>query len=482
MRKKAVAWGFVVLFLPISVHAGIVVSEFLYDADGTDANKEYVEIFNAGSSAVDLTKWKLNDGSNHTLNVPPKNGGTGTITLEAGAYALLVDRAEDFVAAHPGISASVIDTVLSLPNAGGSILLIAEDGSTADSVSYTKDSGGAGDGNSLHRVSAGGNVFTEGAPTRGSGTLSASSAGNAVSASSTTSGGAASSVSWLPPVSSYVPPPLPRLYADAGKDRSIIVAADVEFKGRAYNRDQEIVENVRFSWNFGDGTTAEGQTVLHHFAYPGRYAVVLSIAESKDAAIDTMIVSAEPAQLSLTSHEDGSIAIGNLAGRDLDLSGWIVRSPADYFILPPESVLLSGAMLRIGEKTLGFRTDSSTALNYPNGVLALSAGGSQAAPARAPVAAASLAAASSGEAADEPIREVFSEQSTEEEPEAQSTRDDTEEEPASAQVAAAAEAPARNMWWWIGAVGFILAGAGTASYMRRTQSKGWEITDESGTS
>src|SRR3989344_3306745 len=123
------------------------------------------------------------------------------------------------------------------------------------------------------------------------------------------------------PTSSYVPPPEPTIFADAGSDRTVIVGADVEFDGRAYNRNKESVDHVRFLWNFGDGATAEGPSVLHHFEYPGQYAVMLYIAEDRTSVSDKIIVTAEPARLAFSAISDGSVSIQNLAGRDLDLVG-----------------------------------------------------------------------------------------------------------------------------------------------------------------
>ena len=139
------------LCAPVVVSADIVINEFLYDAPATDTDQEFVEIYNTGSEPVDLTKWKLGDGSSHVLNVPPKNGGTGSIVLEPGSYALLVNNATTFIAAHPGVNGSVIDTVLSLPNTGGTISLINALGTIASSVHYTKEQRGAGDGNSIQK-------------------------------------------------------------------------------------------------------------------------------------------------------------------------------------------------------------------------------------------------------------------------------------------------------------------------------------------
>ncbi len=139
------------LCAPVVVSADVVINEFLYDAPATDTDQEFVEIYNSGNRPVDLTKWKLSDGSSHVLNVPPKNGGTGSIVLGPGGYALLVNNAATFIAAHSGVNGSVIDTVLSLPNTGGTISLINASGTIASSVHYTKTQGGAGDGNSLQK-------------------------------------------------------------------------------------------------------------------------------------------------------------------------------------------------------------------------------------------------------------------------------------------------------------------------------------------
>ncbi|MDP2648822.1 MAG: helix-hairpin-helix domain-containing protein, partial [bacterium] len=145
------------------------------------------------------------------------------------------------------------------------------------------------------------------------------------------------------PVSSYVPPPTPTIFADAGGDRTVIVGADTRFDARAYGKDQsDLTGKVRFSWNFGDGSTAEGMSILHHFAYPGRYAVVLSVAEGMEAVSDRITVAAEPAKLAFNSLPDGSVAIENMAGRDLDRSGWIVKQFGRYLMLPEHSIILSG--------------------------------------------------------------------------------------------------------------------------------------------
>ena len=71
--------------LPNFAFASISITEIMYDLDGSDTDREWVEIFNDGNP-VDLTGWKFNDGSNHILNVPPKNGVEGSITIPSNVY------------------------------------------------------------------------------------------------------------------------------------------------------------------------------------------------------------------------------------------------------------------------------------------------------------------------------------------------------------------------------------------------------------
>ncbi len=126
----------------------------MYDHPGSDTGEEWVELFNAGAVPIDLTKWKINDGSNHVLNVPPKNGGVGSIVIASGEYLVLASNAIQFETEHPSVT-NVIDTTLSLPNAQGVISLVDASSTIKDTASYNSSLGGAGDGNSLNRTSAG---------------------------------------------------------------------------------------------------------------------------------------------------------------------------------------------------------------------------------------------------------------------------------------------------------------------------------------
>ncbi len=473
--------------IPAFAHAQILISEAMYDPPGSDDNQEWIELYNAGSDAVDITKYTFSDGSSatkHGLNVPPKNGGIGSLAMQPGAYLVIADDAATFEAAYASV-ANVIDSTMSLPdpNAGvsNSITLYDDQKNLADTFSYTAGTNADNKGDSAQRAGSG---IIPAAPTPGSANaqtadLTQDAADDTGESASTTQQSATQSQPQAP-VSSYVPPPLPMLFADAGADSIETVAADAEFSGRAYDRAQEEVTSlVRYVWNFGDGATAEGKTAVHHWDYPGRYAVTLTVANGDDTAIDRIIVTADPAELAFIVYDDGSAEIRNLAGRDLDLSRWIVRSGGRSFALPEHTLILAGSPLRIGEKTLGFWSGPQTELDYPNGVRVLGAGQSTQ-PVPAPVSApapvpppvsypaAKPAAAphEAAEAADPP-----------EEPAAPAGSTST----ATSSQAAAAASAARGMPWLWGAVGVAGFGAG-AGFLARTRRKTeWEIEEEDAT-
>jgi hypothetical protein len=161
--RHSLSFVFLFFVLPGSAHAAVVISEFLYDAPGSDTGKEWIELINTGSNPVDISKWKVNDGSNHILNAPPKNGSIGSMSIAPGAYLILVSDATGFISRYPGIG-SVIDTTLNFPNAGGTISIRDASSTIINSVSYSKSLGAAGDGNSLQKTSAGSWISAEPTP------------------------------------------------------------------------------------------------------------------------------------------------------------------------------------------------------------------------------------------------------------------------------------------------------------------------------
>ena len=287
-------------------------------------------------------------------------------------------------------------------------------------------------------------------------------------------------------VSSYVPPPEQQIFADAGFDRAVIVGADSIFSGRAYNRNKEsISDHIRFLWNFGDGSTAEGASVLHRFPYPGRYAVVLTVTDSLETASDRTTITAESAKLSLRLLSDGGVSIENLGGEDIDLSSWVIRSGGAQFLLPKDSVILAGASLKISTQTLGFRSSSGTELDYPNGSRAFSAESPAPAPTTAPsVDAETAPSVTKPQKKSVPVPskidvKLEDPEIAEKKSAGASIAEDTPQEHVLSESQTAAAAGADDSYlWWLGVLGLALAGGGAIYVSHRAGKKEWNIIEE----
>jgi hypothetical protein len=144
--------------------ADILITEIMYDAEGSDAKKEWIEIYNPGPDVFDLSRVTLRDTKNHVLNPPPKNGGVGSLVVPPESYAIIASDAATFIASYPNVGI-VIDSVMSLNNTDGSVTI------ASSSARFAKTMGAHGDGQSL-QLSNG--VWIHAEPTPGTSNASVS--------------------------------------------------------------------------------------------------------------------------------------------------------------------------------------------------------------------------------------------------------------------------------------------------------------------
>ena len=117
--------------------AGIVINEVLYDPDNgaDDADGEWIELYNASDSVVDIGGWSVADASANdplpTLVVPPRG------------FAILA-ASDSFADAYPDLTAPA--AVLSgrigngLGNNGDALALVDREGLVVDAISWGADS------------------------------------------------------------------------------------------------------------------------------------------------------------------------------------------------------------------------------------------------------------------------------------------------------------------------------------------------------
>lgn len=479
--RTHVACALSVLLLPCVASAQLVVSEVMYDLQsGSDTGREWVEVFNASEDSIPITEWKLFEGgSNHTIS-----GVQGGDTLPTGAYAIIADNPAKFLIDWPGYSGILYDTAFSggLSNTGESITvgyLLSGTLVPTDALTYASSMGGAGDGSSLQRSTTESSTFASGVPTPGSGSLTVITGLHLPSGtieteeSSTTAQTANQHTSaTLGVVSSYVPPPEPLIYAYAGKDRDVIAGADVLYEGQAYDKKGAWLSasSTRFLWNFGDGSVGDGPQILHHFNIPGRYAVVLSVANATNAASAKIAVNVHPVSITM-SEKSGSIVLTNTSAFELDLSRWFFRGGDVLFTLPENTTLLARASAAFVASTTGITEPHHAELLYPNGTVAAVAG------AAAPSAPAALTAPPP----PAPLvvtKSKFISKSAPKPPPKDVVEERVETIATSVvQTAAVGAATGSGYTWWFAAAALALATGAVASLLSRSKKLEWDIEE-----
>lgn len=358
---------FILLATPIFTFASVTITEIMYDPKDTDASAggEWIEVQNTDSLATDLTKWIFfENDTNHGITAD------GALEIPPGGYAVISRDLIAFKNYFTGFSGLLFKASFSLNDGEKLAMKSSKEAPVTDanSVTYTSEWGAKNDGNSLQKDSSGKWIAT--LPTPGVGALENSQNNNTtatststVAASGTTS---ANNSSW--PVEAQI-------FANAGPDKVVTVGGDSVFEGKALGIEKKPIDNARFIWNFGDGTTKEGKSVLHSYKYPGEYIVILDVSSGYFSASDRVMVRAEKSKIIISSVGDGKnnfIELSNPSNYETDISEWIFRSGTTTFILPARTFIG-------GNKKLIFASDITrinpqkrerVELLYPNGSLA----------------------------------------------------------------------------------------------------------------
>ncbi len=104
--------------------------------------------------------------------------------------------------------------------------------------------------------------------------------------------------------------------ADAGGDKSGDEGQEITFDGSgSYDPDGSIVS---YTWDFGDGTTATGQTVTHAYADNGVYTVTLTVKDN-NGATDTDTITATISNVPPTADAGGPYS--GYAGQEITFTG-----------------------------------------------------------------------------------------------------------------------------------------------------------------
>jgi len=132
---------------PSPVFYPVLINEIMYNLDGSDEGREWIEIFNDANISVDLSNWKLyEDGINHGLTLIQ-----GTNILSPNQYAVIVNDKNEFLKDYPAHFGTIFDSSFSLNNNGEELIIKNQD-LFIDNIDYSSVWEADGDGNSLQKI------------------------------------------------------------------------------------------------------------------------------------------------------------------------------------------------------------------------------------------------------------------------------------------------------------------------------------------
>lgn len=349
-----------------TVEGAVIVNEVAWMGTETSSSDEWIELYNTGDVAVDLTDWSIvaRDGQ-------PDITLTGSIL--SGEYFLL-ERSDDNTV--PGVMADMMYSG-ALGNSGEIIDLFDAEGTAIDTVNMS-DGWIAGDNDTKETMQWTGNAWitaTQTPRSQNSGVVveeedqdeaeeDGETRDDAEEESSSNGGG----------TTPYTPPEFrPRPQVDAGEDIETVVGAEVHFRARAIDGEGEEIDyrHVRFVWNFGDGTIGDGRNVNHHYRFPGEYVARVELYSGHDTVADSVIVNvyASTVQFSeVVAGVNGWIEFYNDGALPIDLSHWQIVSNGEEFIFPAGTIVAPNARPIITFDTMGFFVNEgeTISLRSPN--------------------------------------------------------------------------------------------------------------------
>ncbi|HEY0908310.1 MAG TPA: lamin tail domain-containing protein [Candidatus Paceibacterota bacterium] len=367
LAKSATVFCFL-LAAPVMVYGQVKFSEIMYDIEGADTGREWIEVQNTGDSGIDLTAWKLFEAnSNHKISA------IGDAILPALGYAIITDNPEKFKADNPQFSGLLYDSAFSLSNDGETIVLRNESSVDSDTVSYTPDMGALGDGTSLQKISSGwiSAVPTPGSLTtatesyhpttldndsgnQGSTTTSDNSSdqGNATDSNSTRLSDYSAHSAQAAATVSY---DIPEFQVTAGRARLGFVGTPIFFEAKIKAAKNLLSGGLGAEWSMGDGTEKAGQTIYHTYQFAGDYVVILNAQLGGSSAVSKIQVKIVDPSVEIVSSPAGYIEISNASDNELNIGGWILETVGARSILPRDILIQSKSSIKIPVGVIGMR-------------------------------------------------------------------------------------------------------------------------------
>ncbi len=323
---------FLILLCVPALTRAQVINEIFY----SPAAKSWIEIYNNTDSEIDLSQFKILDSgasvNGHAISASETGGST---VLSPGEYGVVAKDPTSVNAVHLYKSSLGIKTT-------GDTVSLKKGTSVVDKVEFSDNA--AEGGKSYQKLDS----WVAATPTPGSpNTLvteeNATSTATSTEVTSTTTEQVSNAL--YSAHYSYVTvqnDTSVKFSVSAGRDRVTTTGQDVVFKAIPNTKDP----NISYIWNFGDGSVAEGEEVIHIYTLPGDYNVVLEAKFFENEAISRAKVKVTNREVVLSEVNSDYIAIENKGKYEVNLYGLSVKNDSVSFSFPKDTIISAGSSVK----------------------------------------------------------------------------------------------------------------------------------------
>jgi hypothetical protein len=381
----------ILLLTPLPLLASVVVNEVMFDPLGTDTGLERIELYNSGTVPENISGWAIYpDGVGYIIfpqNTSISGKGFLLIYLRISGTNTSTDFYFPQASGNLGNTSGSVVLFSGEPRGKDTIKSFVEWGKEGQTWESTASSSGLwtkgtfvtgySEGNSIGLIADGNTnggvsawkVFSGPTPGSTNSPLTPGSSSSTESIHSSSSNGSSLSVESRTTI-------FPSIKAYGGDDKTVAAGSSTDFLAMALGAVGEPLENARFWWNFGDGSSQEGRAVSHIFSIPGIYTVGLHVSSGIYAVSDYLAVTVIPNQLKVESvipGEQGFVRLKNPGDVGVDIGGWLLEAQGKQFIIPWRTKIAKGSVVALPNQITGLNQVSldDLALRYPNSVLAL---------------------------------------------------------------------------------------------------------------
>ncbi len=339
---------FLSIFFVHQAKASVEITEIMYDAQGADTDREWIEVKNTGASAVDLSTYKLFEANtNHSLVV-----FQGETNLQSGAFAIIADKPANFLSDNSGFTGVIFDSSFSLSNSGESLEIKDGSGVSVDSIIYDPTIGAQGDGKTLQKINGvwQGASSTPGQDSSSNTSQTAEQTNNNQNNQSTTQVAYTQTITSTHFVSEDVSTePVAEeksLSVSAGRNRLVTAGSPIEFRAKISSDSNK---QTIYEWSLGDGFIAYGEVVEHIYAFAGDYVVVLTVKNKNKSAVSRINVRVIEPTLSAV-HVLGGIKIKNSGKDEINLYKWLISSGGISYTFPMDLIIMPGKTITVDSR------------------------------------------------------------------------------------------------------------------------------------